>query len=106
MAHAPQGAPKEELRSHKRYASDVVARGYGTSARGCSDKFPIISSAGHADGRWTVIMVRELRSTQGRAPFEAGADARMAFAIWDGGNRERAGRKSFSGDFVPVSIEP
>ena len=91
--------------NRERRAFDVVARGYGTSARSSSDKFPILSTAVHANGRWTLIMVRELRSMEGRAQFEPGAETRMAFAIWDGGNRERAGRKSFSGDFVPVPIE-
>ncbi|MGR9092813.1 MAG: ethylbenzene dehydrogenase-related protein [Gammaproteobacteria bacterium] len=87
-------------------AFDVVARGYGTSGRSSSDKYPIMSASLHTDGRWHLVLTRSLVSTAERARFAPGVDARMAFAVWDGGNRERSGRKSFSGDFVPVPVEP
>jgi len=86
-------------------AFDVVARGYGTSARSSSDKHPIMSAADHHDGRWSVVLTRSLEAKSGRAQFVPGQPTRMAFAVWDGGNRERSGRKSFSGDFVPVPVD-
>lgn len=87
-------------------AFDVVARGYGTSGRSSSDKYPIMSASLHRDGRWYLVLTRSLVSTAERARFKPGVDAQMAFAVWDGGNRERSGRKSFSGDFMPVAVEP
>ncbi len=44
--------------------------------------------------------------SDGRIDFVAGAAMAMAFAVWDGGNRERSGRKSFSGDFVRMNVDP
>lgn len=86
-------------------AFDVVAQGYGTSRRTSSDKEPILSKATHTDGRWSVVMLRSMNAKPGRAQFVAGQSTRMAFAVWDGGNRERSGRKSFSGDFVNVPVD-
>lgn len=86
-------------------AFDVVAQGYGTSRRTSSDKHPIMSASVHSKGRWHLVLVRSIAAKPGRAQFTPGEDTRMAFAVWDGGNQERSGRKSFSGDFVPVPIE-
>lgn len=86
-------------------AFDVVARGYGTSSRRRSDQYPIVSAARHTDGRWSLVFTRSLESIDGRARFSPGLVTRMAFAVWDGGNRERSGRKSFSGEFVSVAVQ-
>ena len=86
-------------------AFDVVAQGYGTSRRTSSDKHPIMSAALHRDGRWALVLTRSMHAKTARAQFKPGGETRMAFAAWDGGNRERSGRKSFSGDFMPVLIE-
>lgn len=91
--------------NRERRAFDVVAQGYGTSRRTSSDKHPIVSAAIHTDGQWQLILTRSIEAKTGRAQFAIGKQTRMAFAVWDGGNRERSGRKSFSGDFVPVEIE-
>jgi DMSO reductase family type II enzyme heme b subunit len=87
-------------------AFDVVARGYGTSARAKSAHDPIACRAVHEGGRWHLVMGREMGPIQGRAGFAAGYPTRVAFAVWDGGNRERSGRKSFSGEFVSLPLEP
>ena len=63
------------------------------------------ANALHASGRWHVTLSRAVGAADGRVGFAPGGETRMAFAVWDGGNRERSGRKSFSGDFVPVPIE-
>jgi DMSO reductase family type II enzyme heme b subunit len=85
---------------------DVIAQGYGTSARSRSAHEPIRAAAQHVAGNWHLVMCRALKADDGRANFKPGAATRMAFAVWDGGNRERAGRKSFSGDFIKVDIDP
>ncbi|MFP6682556.1 MAG: ethylbenzene dehydrogenase-related protein, partial [Gammaproteobacteria bacterium] len=87
-------------------AFDVIARGYGTSGRQKNAHHPITCNAVYDDGRWNLVLARAMDDIENRARFTAGGATRIAFAIWDGGNRERSGRKSFSGDFVPVSIDP
>ena len=86
-------------------AFDVIATGYGTSGRQRDPALPVHCRARHGDGRWQVVLARELDGGADRAVFRPGEDAAMAFAVWDGGNRERAGRKSFSGDFVRIPVE-
>ena len=86
-------------------AFEVVAEGYGTSARQHGErKSQVKAAAVHRDGRWELVLSRPMNIGSGRAQFAAGQTANMAFCLWDGGNRERAGRKSFSGDFVPVTL--
>ena len=53
-------------------AFDVVARGYGTSARSSSDRHPIMSAASHADGRWSLVLTRSLDSIHERVQFPRG----------------------------------
>ena len=86
-------------------AFDVVAEGYGSSIRRPREKSPIHCGAQHTDGKWQVVLVRSLKVTDDHAAIEPGRPSQMAFACWDGGNRERAGRKSFSGDFVSVEVD-
>ena len=40
----------------------------------------------------------------GRLRLEPGGSTKIAFAVWSGGNAERSGRKSFSGEFVDFEI--
>ena len=87
-------------------AFDVVAHGYGTSQRHPESAQPISCSAAHVDQKWHVVLSRALGTPDGRASLLPGNPTRVSFAVWDGGNRERAGRKSFSGDFVAAEIHP
>lgn len=85
---------------------DVISQGYGTSARSKSAHAPIRAKALHANGEWQLVMSRALSIDDQRVQFSPGTPSRIAFAVWDGGNRERAGRKSFSGDFVALTFDP
>ena len=50
-----------------------------------------------ADGKWRVVMVRALRTANERdTQFESGATLPVAFAVWDGAQGDRDGRKSVS----------
>ena len=86
-------------------AFDVIATGYGTSGRRNDPEYPIQCNAEHRDGSWHVVMSREFTASDSRIAFYPGQDVGMAFAVWDGGNRERSGRKSFSGDFARIAID-
>jgi DMSO reductase family type II enzyme heme b subunit len=83
---------------------DVVAEGYGTSQRRPGKDAQLVSKALHQDGRWHVVMQRPLKVGNQYAQFEPGTPIKLAFGVWSGGNRERAGRKSFSGDFTLVPV--
>lgn len=51
----------------------------------------------HANGEWTVVFAREFGSVApGHAIFEPGKAVDVAFAVWDGSNDERNGRKAVS----------
>lgn len=84
---------------------DVVAEGYGTSARQPLKASHIRTGASHKDGSWRVVLSRALDIGEDRPRFLPGKSTKVAFAVWDGGNRERAGRKSFSGDFVAAEVD-
>lgn len=84
---------------------DVVAEGYGTSVRRSGKEAQLVSRAVHQDGQWHVVLARALDIGNEHARFVAGEPLKVAFGVWDGGNRERAGRKSFSGDFVLVPVD-
>jgi mono/diheme cytochrome c family protein len=51
-----------------------------------------------ADGRWTVVMTRALKvdAVGAGVSLEPGAKASVAFAIWDGGAKDRDGKKLVS----------
>lgn len=52
-----------------------------------------------------MVLARALSVGNAHARFTPGEPTKLAFGVWDGGNRERAGRKSFSGDFVLVTVD-
>jgi DMSO reductase family type II enzyme heme b subunit len=83
---------------------DVVAEGYGTSTRRTGKDAQLVSKASHKAGRWHVVLQRPLRVGNQYAQFEPGTPTRLAFGVWSGGNRERAGRKSFSGEFTLAPV--
>ena len=56
----------------------------------------VVTSADWEDGRWRVVI---------GGPFEAAADRkRVAFAVWEGSNQERAGLHSYSPQWQELSI--
>ena len=84
---------------------DVVAEGYGTSERRPGADTGLTCEAVHDGTSWHVVFRRPLDKGNRYTQFGLGDPHKIAFGVWDGGNRERAGRKSFSGEFVLVDIE-
>ncbi len=85
---------------------NVTAEGMGTTQR--REDAALASKARHARGRWDVIISRSLdgkRSPKGTAALQPGAASKVAFAIWQGANQERAGIKAFSPDWQELQIE-
>jgi DMSO reductase family type II enzyme heme b subunit len=85
---------------------NVAAEGMGTTER--RDDPALAASARHTRGRWDVIFSRSLNgegSPAGTVTFAPGDVGKVAFAIWQGGNQERAGIKAFSPDWQELRIE-
>jgi len=88
------------------HARSDTATGIGTSK--IIDANAIAASAVRRDGRWTVVLRRALRTKRPASEsvqITPGAVVRVAFAVWDGGNRERAGIKAFSPGWLQLTIE-
>jgi len=91
--------------NHPQDPYDVIAEGFGSSERRSGKVSGLMSKSDYADGKWTVVLCRPMTAGRGLVRFIPGKPARIAMAVWDGGNLERSGRKSFSGEFVTLDIE-
>jgi DMSO reductase family type II enzyme heme b subunit len=85
---------------------NVAAQGMGTTQR--RDDPALAATSRHARGRWDVVVSRSLNgksSLTGIASLRPGTASKVAFAVWQGGNQERAGIKAFSPDWQDLQIE-
>src|SRR3989304_5411148 len=85
---------------------NVAAEGMGSTQR--RDDPALAATARHQRGRWDVIIARSLNgkgSPAGTGALRAGAATKIAFAIWQGANQERAGIKAFSPAWQDLQIE-
>jgi DMSO reductase family type II enzyme heme b subunit len=81
--------------NHPEYGEALAFHGLASEER---QPGPLVLTAGRwADGRWSVVIGATLAS---REPGGA-----VAFAVWDGGNQERAGLHSYSPEWQELSIE-
>lgn len=81
----------------------LLATGIGSSRSG-----PSVGASVHAhwaDGRWALVVTRDLSSGVDIAPLEAGGATRVGFALWNGANKERAGIKAVSGDWTTLTLD-
>lgn len=85
---------------------DVFAEGYATSVRRRGSDSGLTATGYHENDHWTVVLQRPLQSqVVPGAAIEPGGRTAIAFAVWEGSNRERSGQKSVSGEFVPLDVE-
>ena len=85
---------------------NVVAEGMGTTER--RDDPALASKAKHQRKRWEVVISRSLDgkgSPAGTVRLEPGVTSKVAFAVWQGSNQERAGIKAFSPAWQELEIE-
>jgi DMSO reductase family type II enzyme heme b subunit len=84
----------------------VVAEGLGTTRT--VDRELVHSHGEWKDGRWRVVIARALRVETGApvAQLQAGAKTGFGVAVWEGSHGERAGIKSFSGDWRELELAP
>ena len=88
---------------------DVYARGWGSSQRRSAEISGLGTKAEYIDGFWHLVFKRSLRTSligKELVNFTPKSTLGVAIAIWDGGNKERAAQKSFSGNWEPIEIEP
>ena len=85
---------------------DVIAEGYSTSRRRPASISGLAAAAHHAQGRWTLVFQRPLGTKEaGCVIFQPGVPSQVAFAIWDGSNRDRSAQKAVSAGLLPLEIE-
>lgn len=86
---------------------DVIARGYSTSQRRPASSSGLAAGASYRDGGWHLVFQRPLdRPESGEfTRFIPGRPSKIAFAVWEGSNAERAGQKAMSGSFVELELE-
>lgn len=85
---------------------NFVARGLGTTVM--SKRCAVESRSAWNDGVWTVVFARALAVPERRdetAQLAAGRPVKVGFAVWEGGNGERAGVKSFSKEWRELVLE-
>ena len=85
---------------------NVAAEGMGSTER--RDDPGLAGKARHARGEWDVVLSRSLEvngAPAGTVVLTPGSVAKIAFAVWQGANQERAGLKAFSPDWHELDIE-
>ena len=85
---------------------NVAAEGMGTTER--REDPALAAKSRHWRGRWDVVISRALGANgapEGTARLAPGAASKVAFAVWQGANQERAGVKAFSLDWQELQIE-
>ena len=83
--------------AHKSPIEDANARGFGTMQAQPMKSQNVHGKGIWRDGHWHVVFVRELKSRDGDdVKFATKKSVPVAFAIWDGENRDRNGRKVIS----------
>jgi len=81
---------------------EIRAEGFSTSAVVAGSK-----ATAHGiwkDGEWVVTITRPMKQTDALT-FAAGGSTSIAFAVWQGGKDEVAGRKSLTMAWTPLTFE-
>jgi DMSO reductase family type II enzyme heme b subunit len=83
----------------------VVAEGIGTTRT--VDQELVRGQGVWKDGRWRVVIARALRvrGLDSVAQLRPGETTGLGVAVWEGSRGERAGIKSFSGDWMKLRLE-
>jgi DMSO reductase family type II enzyme heme b subunit len=85
---------------------NIAAEGMGTTVR--RDDPALSSAVRHTDGQWDLIVGRSLEekgAPQGTVALAPGAVSKIAFAVWQGSEQERAGLKAFSPDWQELELD-
>lgn len=101
-----EGAGNVIAQPHKSPVEDANARGFGTMESQSITRQNVQGKGLWRDGHWNVVFIRELKSRDADdVKLAFGKTIPIAFAIWDGENRDRNGRKVIS-NWYQLSLEP
>lgn len=82
---------------------EAMAEGFGTLTT--QPQQDTIGGGSYKDGRWSVVFVRPLSSGDKNDPkMKTGQNTVIAFAVWDGGQKNVGGRKNYA-PWVPITLE-
>lgn len=82
----------------------VTALGTGTTVRTVDPSLQ--GKSAHTRDGWSVVIGRALQSAgDGSVQLAAGQTTKVAFAVWQGGNDERAGLKAVTLEWQPLELE-
>ncbi len=82
----------------------VTSVGTGTTRRTVDPS--LHGNGAHKGDAWTVVIGRALQSAgDGYVQLAAGETAKVAFAVWQGSNVERAGLKAVTLEWQPLELE-
>ncbi len=73
---------------------ELLAGGPGSTTEFETSGLEVATS--RTDGEWRVVLARDLTGGEARTPIDPDEDLDVAFAVWNGSNMERSGRKSVS----------
>ncbi len=91
--------------AHKEIIEELSAEGAGTLKSKNTEN--TTGDAEWKNGEWTVVFRRPLSvDDPGSVQFKPGEKMPVAFAIWEGGRKESAGRKAVSPAWAEVKVEP
>jgi DMSO reductase family type II enzyme heme b subunit len=90
--------------SHQSPVENLVAGGFGTLTFKDSGYQQVFGKGIWKEGKWSVVLKRNLVITPGNAKFSSGELTPISFGVWDGGEAEVDGRKAIS-TWYYVSLE-
>jgi DMSO reductase family type II enzyme heme b subunit len=86
------------------YGRSNIATGLGTTE--ITDPEAIEASSDYIDGRWSIVFRRSLtNAAEDQRQFALGGTVKVAYAVWEGRNGERAGLKAFSPQWIELTLE-
>ena len=93
-------------RPHTSPVEDANAHGFGTLQSQPPAGQNVAGKGVWRDGSWSVVFIRDLKSKDADdVKFAVGKQTPVAFAVWDGQNRDRNGRKVVS-NWHKLLLEP
>ena len=103
------GSPEEPLHflqwmARRNTIRSVLAEGIGSSRTAASVAEAVRS--GWSAGTWTVVFSRALKAGAELSSLAAGTMTTIGFAVWNGGNEERAGIKAVSAEWLDLRLDP
>lgn len=103
------GSPKAPVnawywRSDDEKPHNVIATGIGTATD--TDGGALVGNAAWNKGVWRVVVGRSLRPPRNAkgVSIKSGSPMKVAFAVWEGGQEERGGIKSFSNAWHDLTL--